>query len=116
MQSPPGGGTLVRACFPLAMSEPLRIVLAEDQVLLRQGIARLLGDAGFEVVAEAGDAPDLLRKVAAHRPDVAIVDVQMPPDHDRRRPARGDRDPRAPSGASACSSSPSSSSSATRST
>ena len=60
---------------------PLRVVLAEDQVLLRQGIARLLGDAGFEVVAEAGDAPDLLRKVAAHRPDVAIVDVQMPPDH-----------------------------------
>ena len=59
---------------------PLRIVLAEDQVLLRQGIARLLGDAGFEVVAEAGDAPDLLRKVAAHRPDVAVVDVQMPPD------------------------------------
>ena len=58
----------------------LRIVLAEDQVLLRQGIARLLGDAGFEVVAEAGDAPDLLRKVAAHRPDVAVVDVQMPPD------------------------------------
>ena len=56
-------------------------MLAEDQVLLRQGIARLLGDAGFEVVAEAGDAPDLLRKVAAHRPDVAIVDVQMPPDH-----------------------------------
>ena len=58
----------------------LRIVLAEDQVLLRQGIARLLTDAGFEVVAEAGDAPDLLRKVAAHRPDVAVVDVQMPPD------------------------------------
>ena len=42
---------------------------------------RLLGDAGFEVVAEAGDAPDLLRKVAAHKPDVAIVDVQMPPDN-----------------------------------
>jgi DNA-binding NarL/FixJ family response regulator len=40
---------------------------------------RLLGDAGFEVVAEAADAPDLLRKVRAHRPDVAIVDVQMPP-------------------------------------
>ena len=42
---------------------------------------RLLGDAGFEVVAEAGDAPDLLRKVGAHDPDVAIVDVQMPPDN-----------------------------------
>src|SRR3954447_16866034 len=59
----------------------LRIVIGEDQVLLRQGIVRLLGDAGFEVVAEAGDAPDLLRKVAAHKPDVAIVDAQMPPDN-----------------------------------
>jgi DNA-binding NarL/FixJ family response regulator len=58
-----------------------RVVIAEDQALLRQGIVRLLGDAGFEVVAEAGDAPDLLRKVAAHKPDVAIVDVQMPPDN-----------------------------------
>jgi DNA-binding NarL/FixJ family response regulator len=58
-----------------------RIVIAEDQALLRQGIVRLLGDAGFEVVAEAGDAPDLLRKVGAHKPDVAIVDVQMPPDN-----------------------------------
>jgi DNA-binding NarL/FixJ family response regulator len=59
---------------------PLRVVIAEDQVLLRAGVARLLTDAGMEVVGEAGDAPDLLRKVAAHRPDVAIVDVQMPPD------------------------------------
>jgi DNA-binding NarL/FixJ family response regulator len=59
---------------------PLRVVIAEDQVLLRAGLARLLTDAGIEVVGEAGDAPDLLRKVAAHRPDVAIVDVQMPPD------------------------------------
>jgi DNA-binding NarL/FixJ family response regulator len=59
----------------------MRVLIAEDQVLLRQGIARLLGDHGFEVVAEAGDAEDLLRKVAAHRPDVAIVDVQMPPDN-----------------------------------
>jgi DNA-binding NarL/FixJ family response regulator len=59
---------------------PLRVVIAEDQVLLREGLARLLTDSGFEVVGQAGDAPDLLRKVAAHRPDVAIVDVQMPPD------------------------------------
>jgi len=57
----------------------MRVVIAEDQALLRQGIVRLLADAGFEVVAEAADAPDLLRKVAAHKPDVAIVDVQMPP-------------------------------------
>ena len=60
---------------------PLRILIAEDQVLLRSGIARLLGDAGMEVVAEAGDAEDLLRKARAHKPDVAIVDVQMPPDN-----------------------------------
>ena len=57
----------------------LRIVIAEDQALLREGMVRLLRDAGFDVVAEAGDAPDLLRKVGAHKPDVAIVDVQMPP-------------------------------------
>jgi DNA-binding NarL/FixJ family response regulator len=59
---------------------PLRVLIAEDQVLLRSGIARLLQDAGMEVVAQAGDAEDLVRKVRAHRPDVAIVDVQMPPD------------------------------------
>ena len=104
--------------LPADVSEPpapLRVVLAEDQVLLRQGIARLLGDAGFEVVAEAGDAPDLLRKVAAHRPDVAIVDVQMPPDQtdDGLRAAI---EIRALYPGSACSSSRSSSSSATRST
>lgn len=56
------------------------MLVAEDQVLLRAGLVRLLEDAGFAVVAEAGDADELLRKVRAHRPDVAIVDVQMPPD------------------------------------
>jgi DNA-binding NarL/FixJ family response regulator len=61
------------------LAEPLRAVLAEDDVLLRAGIARLLDDAGIDVVAQAGDADDLKRKVLAHRPDVAIVDVQMPP-------------------------------------
>jgi DNA-binding NarL/FixJ family response regulator len=60
----------------------VRIVIGEDQALLREGIVRLLSDAGFEVVAEAADAPDLLRKVGAHKPDVAIVDVQMPPDNE----------------------------------
>jgi DNA-binding NarL/FixJ family response regulator len=50
-------------------------------VLLREGIARLLGDVGFEVVAQAGDADDFVRKVRAHRPDVAIVDIRMPPTH-----------------------------------
>src|SRR5205823_5687035 len=50
-------------------------------VLLREGVVRLLGDAGFEVVGQAGDSEDLLRKVRAHKPDVAIVDVRMPPTH-----------------------------------
>jgi len=57
----------------------MRVVIGEDQALLRQGIVRLLEDSGFEVVGEAGDAVDLVRKVSAHKPDVAIVDVQMPP-------------------------------------
>ena len=59
----------------------MRVVLADDSMLLREGVARLLEDAGLEVVAQAGDAEDLLRKVGAHRPDVAIVDVRMPPTH-----------------------------------
>ena len=59
----------------------MRVVIADDAVLLREGAARLLEDAGFEVVAQAGDAEDLLRKVRAHNPDVAIIDVRMPPDN-----------------------------------
>jgi DNA-binding NarL/FixJ family response regulator len=57
----------------------VRVVLGEDDVLLREGIARLLTEAGFEVVAQAGDAEDFLRKALAHHPDVAVVDIQMPP-------------------------------------
>jgi DNA-binding NarL/FixJ family response regulator len=64
------------------VSEPLRIVIGEDDVLLREGVARLLDDAGMDVVARAGDADDFLRKTLAHRPDVAVVDVQMPPRHE----------------------------------
>ena len=56
-------------------------MVADDSVLLRAGVVRVLEDAGFEVVAQAGDADDLLRKVGAHKPDVAIVDVKMPPTH-----------------------------------
>jgi DNA-binding NarL/FixJ family response regulator len=59
----------------------VRVVVADDSVLLREGIVRLLEDAGFEVVAQAGDAEDLVRKVSAHKPDVAIVDIRMPPTH-----------------------------------
>ena len=63
------------------MNEPLRLVIAEDSVLLREGLARLLEESGFEVAGQAGDAEDLLRKVGAHKPDVAVVDVRMPPTH-----------------------------------
>ncbi len=59
----------------------MRVVIADDAVLLREGAARLLEDADFEVVGQAGDAEDLLRKVRAHKPDVAIIDVRMPPDN-----------------------------------
>jgi DNA-binding NarL/FixJ family response regulator/class 3 adenylate cyclase len=58
---------------------PVRVVLAEDSVLLREGVARLLDDAGFDVVAQSGNAEDLLRHVAMHQPDVAVVDIRMPP-------------------------------------
>ncbi|MGI9111215.1 MAG: response regulator transcription factor [Gaiellaceae bacterium] len=57
----------------------LRVALADDSILLREGIARLLADAGFEIVAQSGTGDDLLRHVAMHRPDVAIVDIRMPP-------------------------------------
>jgi DNA-binding NarL/FixJ family response regulator/class 3 adenylate cyclase len=58
---------------------PVRVVLADDSVLLREGVARLLDEAGFEVVAQSGTAEDLLRHVAMHQPDVAVVDIRMPP-------------------------------------
>jgi len=57
----------------------VRVVLAEDSVLLREGIARLLEDAGFEIVAQSGTADDLLRHVGMHKPDVALIDIRMPP-------------------------------------
>jgi class 3 adenylate cyclase/CheY-like chemotaxis protein len=66
---------------PTAAGPRTRVVLADDSVLLREGIGRLLEDAGFDVAAQSGTADDLLRDVALHRPDVAIVDVRMPPTH-----------------------------------
>ncbi|HLL85686.1 MAG TPA: response regulator transcription factor [Thermoleophilaceae bacterium] len=59
----------------------MRVVIADDSVLLREGVARLLEDAGFEVVGQAGDGEDLVRKVGAHKPDAAVVDLRMPPTH-----------------------------------
>lgn len=58
---------------------PLRVVIGEDDVLLREGIARILEAAGLDVVARAGDADELLSKILAFRPDIAVVDVRMPP-------------------------------------
>jgi DNA-binding NarL/FixJ family response regulator len=60
----------------------VRIVIAEDTVLLREGLAGLLADAGHEIVGKAGDADTLLALVAEHEPELAIVDVRMPPDYD----------------------------------
>ena len=65
----------------MATNDRLRVVIADDSVLLREGIARLLEQSGFDVSAQAGDADDLLRKVGAHKPDVAVIDVRMPPTH-----------------------------------
>jgi DNA-binding NarL/FixJ family response regulator len=56
-------------------------VLAEDSVLLREGVARLLEDAGFEVVGQVDNPDDLLRRIGFSKPDVAIVDIRMPPTH-----------------------------------
>jgi len=58
-----------------------RVVIADDSVLLREGIASLLTDAGFEIVGQAGDADELMLKVRSYKPDVAIVDIRMPPTH-----------------------------------
>jgi DNA-binding NarL/FixJ family response regulator len=59
----------------------MRVVVADDSVLLREGVVRLLEEQGFEVVGQAGDADELMRKVAAHEPDVAVVDIRMPPNN-----------------------------------
>jgi DNA-binding NarL/FixJ family response regulator len=59
---------------------PIRVVVGEDEPLVREGIVRVLEEAGLDVVGVAGDAEDLVRKAAAHRPDVVITDIQMPPD------------------------------------
>ncbi len=63
------------------MTAALRVVLADDSVLLREGLARLLNEAGFDVVGQCGTAGDLLAMVRATRPDVAVVDIRMPPTH-----------------------------------
>jgi DNA-binding NarL/FixJ family response regulator len=63
------------------MEHPVRIIVADDDVLLREGIGSLLERSGFDVVAHAGDAAELLRLVRDHEPDMVIVDIRMPPSH-----------------------------------
>jgi DNA-binding NarL/FixJ family response regulator len=63
------------------VDHPLRVVLADDSILIREGTAHVLEEAGFEIVGQAGDADDLLLKVRSYSPDVAIVDIRMPPTH-----------------------------------
>ena len=75
------GSRARRAAAPRGRGDPMRVVIAEDSVLLREGLAKLLADGGFEVVAQAGDAERSTAKVRRYEPDVAIVDVRMPPTH-----------------------------------
>ena len=65
----------------MSQERRLRVVIADDSVLLREGIASLLGGAGFEIVGQSSTADDLLLKVRSYKPDVAIVDIRMPPTH-----------------------------------
>jgi DNA-binding NarL/FixJ family response regulator len=59
----------------------MRVIVADDSVLLREGVTRLLENAGYEVVGQAADRDELMRKARAHKPDVAIIDIRMPPTH-----------------------------------
>jgi len=66
---------------PRTREDPVRVAIAEDSVLLREGLARLLTDAGFTVTARCGNADDLGRELRVQRPDVVIVDIRLPPTH-----------------------------------
>lgn len=74
-------GPAPEALPDVAPRDPLRIVVADDAVLLREGLVRLLAEDGHDVVAAVGDGPALVEAVLAHRPDVSVVDVRMPPTH-----------------------------------
>jgi DNA-binding NarL/FixJ family response regulator len=63
------------------VSAPLRVIVCDDQPIVREGLSHILREAGFDVVATAADAPELVRKARAHRPDVVITDIRMPPDN-----------------------------------
>jgi DNA-binding NarL/FixJ family response regulator/class 3 adenylate cyclase len=74
-------GTFPQLRFASGVEDAMRVVLADDSVLLREGVARLLEEAGFDVVAQSGTREDVLRHVSMHKPNVAIVDIRMPPSH-----------------------------------
>jgi DNA-binding NarL/FixJ family response regulator len=65
----------------VAQPAPIRVLVGEDQPIVREGIVHALADSGFEVVGTTGDARDLVRKARSRRPDVVVTDIQMPPDH-----------------------------------
>jgi DNA-binding NarL/FixJ family response regulator len=65
----------------VAQPAPIRVLVGEDQPIVREGIVHVLADSGFEVVGTADDARDLVRKARSCRPDVVVTDIQMPPDH-----------------------------------
>jgi DNA-binding NarL/FixJ family response regulator len=76
-----GLGTATPPARPAVAPDAMRVVVAEDSVLLRAGVVHLLEAAGFAVVGQAGDAEELMREVWEHRPDVAVTDIRMPPTH-----------------------------------
>jgi DNA-binding NarL/FixJ family response regulator len=63
----------------MATEDPIRVVVGEDQPIVREGVVRVLEGAGFRVVGVASDAGDLVRQAEAHKPDVVVTDIQMPP-------------------------------------
>ena len=89
ISSAPGHGTALHATIPIEpggssmmSAMPTRVAVADDDVLLREGIASLLERSGFEVVGQAGDGSELLELVRAHEPELVIVDIRMPPNHE----------------------------------
>jgi DNA-binding NarL/FixJ family response regulator len=69
--------------YPGRERHPLRVIVCDDEPIIREGVAQILRDTGFDVVATAADASELVRKARAHRPDVVITDLRMPPDNGR---------------------------------
>ena len=88
VDSPAGRGTRI------TRGAAMRVVIADDAVLFREGLARLLEAAGIEVAAQVGDAEELLARVRADPPESAVVDIRMPPDPHRRGAGGGRADPR----------------------